>query len=282
MELRAEVGEPGEPPAEILRHDSRFQTAQPHPQRRDGGADRLDQLRDRGLPREVCAPAGDLNACHHDLPVAPPGKRLRLADGYVHRRGTNGTPGVGNDAVGAEIYAPVLHLQHGAGSFLQPAGGENLKLPAAQCVVQTLRLGFAFHGGEHQLHKFPPAAASADDIHPKSTHRLRGVLGVATAHADDGVGIFPAAPADDRPVFLVRHGGDGAGVDDIAVAGSVKLPDLMPKLGQQLLHSLGLVLICLAAKGIKRKLHMSIPPIKMLIICINRPNRQLKFRGKLL
>ena len=51
VELGTEVRKPGKPPAEILRHDSRFQTAQPHPQRRDGGADCLNQLRDRGLSR---------------------------------------------------------------------------------------------------------------------------------------------------------------------------------------------------------------------------------------
>ena len=282
VELGTEVRKPGKPPAEILRHDSRFQTAQPHPQRRNGGADRLDQLRDRGLPGKVGAPAGDLNARHHDLPVAPPGKLLRLADGHVHRCGTNGAPGVGNDAVGAEIHAPVLHFQHGAGTFLQSTGREDFKLPAAQSVVQLFRPGFALHGRQHQLHKFPPPAAAADDVHSQRTHRLRGVLGVAAAYADDGVGIIPAAPADDRPVFLVCHGGDGAGVDNIAVAGLVKLPDLVPKLRQQLLHGLRLVLIRLAAKGIECKSHMSNPPIKMSRICINRPNRQLKFRGKLL
>jgi hypothetical protein len=65
---------------------------------------------------------------------------------------------------------------------------------------------------------------------------------------------LPAA-ADDGAVFLVRHGGDGAGIDDVSVADLVKAANLVPLGQQELLHGLGLVLIHLAAKGVKGKFH---------------------------
>ena len=48
--------------------------------------------------------------------------------------------GVWDDAVGAEVDASVLDLQHGPGASLQSAGGERLKAPAVECVVQGLSL----------------------------------------------------------------------------------------------------------------------------------------------
>jgi hypothetical protein len=64
-----------------------------------------------------------------------------------------------------------------------------------------------------------------------------------------------AAAAENGTVFLVCHSGDGAGVDDIAVAIFCKGADRMPPLCKQLFHSLGLVLIDLAAQGVKAKAH---------------------------
>ena len=41
--------------------------------------------------------------------------------------GADGPPGVGDDAVGAEVDAAVLDLQHGPGAALQAAGGQDLE-----------------------------------------------------------------------------------------------------------------------------------------------------------
>ena len=81
------------------------------------------------------------------------------------------------------------------------------------------------------------------------------MLGVAAADTDDGIGMTFAAPADHRPVFLIRHGGDGTGIDDVAVARSFPGAYFVAHFGQNTLHCLGFVLIDLASKGVKSKLH---------------------------
>jgi hypothetical protein len=65
----------------------------------------------------------------------------------------------------------------------------------------------------------------------------------------------PATPADHGPVLLIRHGSDGAGIDNIAVASLAEVTNAVAPCGQQLLHSLGFVLIYLASKGEKAKNH---------------------------
>ena len=86
---------------------------------------------------------------------------------------------------------------------------------------------FPLEGGKHMLQKFLPPAGAAQNVHTQLLYRLRGVLGVAAADADDGLRIFPAAAADNGPVFLVRNGGDGAGIDDVGIALLVKMSDFM-------------------------------------------------------
>ena len=119
-----------------------------------------------------------------------------------------------------------------------------------------LLVGVGAGGGEHILQKLLPAAASAHHVRPQLLYGLGGVLAVTAAHADDRLRVFPAAAAEHGPVFLVRHGGDGAGIDDIAVAGVLKGGDVVPLLGQQALHGLSLILVGFAAQGIKSKFHM--------------------------
>ena len=67
--------------------------------------------------------------------------------------------------------------------------------------------------------------------------------------------MIPAAAANDSAVFLVRNGGDRAGVDDITIAVFVKLSDFVALLHQQTLHSLGLILIGFATERIESKFH---------------------------
>jgi hypothetical protein len=81
------------------------------------------------------------------------------------------------------------------------------------------------------------------------------MLAVAAADTDDGIGIGLAAAANDGTVFLIRHGSDGTGINDIGIAAFVKMADFMPHLGQKPLHGLCFVLICLASKGIKGESH---------------------------
>ena len=62
---------------------------------------------------EILSPRGDLDAGEDHLPVALPPQLLRLAHRLLQRQGPHRPPGIGDDAVGAEVDAAVLHLQHG-------------------------------------------------------------------------------------------------------------------------------------------------------------------------
>lgn len=104
-------------------------------------------------------------------------------------------PGVRDDAVGAEVDAAVLNLQHGPSAALQAAGGQNLKGAAVEGVVQggdglALLPGALQQSGEAQ-----PVPGAGHQIHPQAVHGVRVGLGIAAAHSDDSVRAGLAGPA---------------------------------------------------------------------------------------
>ena len=84
---------------------------------------------------------------------------------------------------------------------------------------------------------------------------VRRGLRIAAADADGSVRIELLRAADGVAGFLVGDGGDGAGVDNIAVARLVEFTERMTMGQQHLLHCLRFVLVDLAPKGIKREFH---------------------------
>ena len=135
MKVRAEVGKRTRPAAEFLRDRPRLQAAQADARRGDRPAHRLDQVDQGEAVAPLRTPGGDLDTGEDDLAVT----RLGQGDGLLPRRlrrfGAQRAAGVGDDAVGAEVAAAVLHLQHRPCPPLQPAGGEDLKGAAAKGVV---------------------------------------------------------------------------------------------------------------------------------------------------
>ena len=256
MEVGAEVLMPRQGLAEGPVHHPRLQGTQADADVPGRPADRVDQRAQTGLLRQVPAPGGDLDARDHDLPVALLTEGNRLRHRLVQRQGPHRPPGVGDDAVGAEVAAPVLHLEHGPGPLPQTAGGQPLEAAALQRLVQALAPLPGAQGLEHLLQKGLASAAAGQNVRPQRTHRRRIDLAVAAAHPHDGLRVLPPAAPDHGPVLLVRHLGHGAGIDDVGVAGLGKIAGLMAHLPQQLLHGLGLVLVDLAAQGVKGKLHV--------------------------
>ena len=110
MELRAELGQGCRPAAEVLRHRPGLQGPQPQPELRRGGGEPLHEVDEPLAIFEVLAPGGDLDARQHYLPVALVLEPFRLLPGLGEGQGPHRSPGVGNDAVGAEVDAAVLHL----------------------------------------------------------------------------------------------------------------------------------------------------------------------------
>ena len=204
---------------------------------------------------QVLAPGGYLNARQNDLLIAlfrqPAGLLRRL----LHRQRAHPAPGVGDDAVRAEIGAAVLDLQHSPGSALQPSGGQLFKPPALERVIQGGKGLPLPNCALQKLHKAGAVAGAADQVHPQLFHISRVCLGITAAHRDHRVRSRLSGPADDLPGLLIAHGGDGAGVDQIGVRVPLEGDDLMSPGGKQLLQRLGLILVHLTAQGVKRYSH---------------------------
>ena len=255
--MGAQVGQGGGPAAEVLRDGAGFQGAQPHPALRRGGAHRLHKV-DQALPIfEIVSPGGDFDAGEHQLPVAHPGKALCLTGGLLQGKGADRPPGVGNDTVGAEVDAAILHLEHGPGAPFQAAGGQMLILAAAQGVVHPYhRVSAVGAEGLQRVQKAHAVGRAHDQIHPQGLHRLRIGLGVAAAHRHHRVGGALAGLPDHLAGFLVAHRRDGAGVDHIGVRRPVKGHQGVAPAGELRLHRLRLVLVDLAAQGVDSNSHV--------------------------
>ena len=256
VEVGAQVGQRHRPLAEVLGDGAGLQRAQTHPQPRHGVAQGLHQV-DEGLALlQIPAPGGNLDAGEHDLPV-PLGLQLL---GLVHRlgkgEGAHRASGVGDDAVGAEVGAPVLHLEHGPGAAHLAPGGEPLKVPAAQGLVHlddgggvVLKLPL------QQVQKLHAPGGAGHQVHPQGGHRLRLGLGVAAAHRHHRLGVHLFGSADDVAALLVTDGGDGTGVDDVGVGQVLKGDQGVTAAEQLALHGLGLILVDLAAQGVDGNVH---------------------------
>ena len=109
-------------------------------------------------------------------------------------------------------------------------------------------------------HVYPVAPGDVIITRPNELHHC--IYHSDCRHGHYCLGMRPAAAADDSTVFLVGDGGDGAGIDDIAVTDFIKMTDFMATVAQNLLHCLGFVLIDLASKGIKGKFHVISTKIK--------------------
>ena len=250
MEVGAEVGQGRQPAAEVLGHRSGFQGTQPHPQPRDRPAHRLDQVRQSRPAGKVPAVAGQLNAGDHNLLIARRLQGLRLGHGPLRGQGPHRPSGVGDDAVGTEIGAPILHLQHAPGTALQPSRREGLKPRSVEGVVQGHRL---FPLGGHlldQIQKGPPVPAAADEVSLQFLGRLGGDLGIAAAQRHQGLrGPFPRL-ADGLAGLLVAGGSHRAAVDEIHIRLVGKRHQVVAPGQKQGLHGLALVLVHFAPQGI--------------------------------
>ena len=204
------------------------------------------------------APAGDLDARQYQLLIALLPQLPRLLRRRFQRQRPHRPSGVGNDAVGAEVHAAVLHLQHGAGTLRHAAGRQHLELAAAQGVVQQRHRLFFVGGLLQKIEKRHPVAGSGNQIQLQS-RRLVGVgLDIAAAGGHHGVFVELAAAADHLPGLFVADGGDGAGIDDVGIRRFLKGHQCVAPADKLLLHGLCFILVHLAAKGVNRNAHLAL------------------------
>ena len=250
MEVGTEVVQRRGPAAEVPGDGPGLQgpQAQPHVPRR--GGHRLQQIDEACPVPEVLAPGGDLDAGEDDLPVALLPQPAGLLHSGLYGQGTHRPPSVGDDAVGAEVDAAVLHLQHGPGPLPEAPGGQDLELTAAEGLVQLDHRLPLPDRRLQQVQKPHPVPGAGDQVHVQLLHILGLCLGVAAAHRHHRVRGQLPGPADHLPGFLVADGGDGAGVDDVGVRRALEGDQVVAPAEELPLHGLALVLVHLAPQGI--------------------------------
>ena len=140
-----------------------------------------------------------------------------LGHGCLHGQAAKPAPGVGDDAIGAEIHAAVLNFQHGPGAAGDSPGGQLLKVPPLEGLVNAGAALACGHGLLHGLHQLGPLGSAEDYIRPQGGYILSADLRIAAADGHHGAGVFLLQAADGLAGFAAAFGGDGAGVDDDGV-----------------------------------------------------------------
>ena len=106
--------------------------------------------------------------------------------------------------------------------------------------------------GDH----FPSALYADDQAHVVHLQQsLRLPLGEAARGDNAGGRMLPGDAAHELQGFLVAGAGDGAGIDEIHVRLLRKGHDFVTRPFEGFQHGLGVVLIHLAAQGMKRGFH---------------------------
>ena len=200
-------------------------------------------------------PRGDLDAVDDDLSIALGGELLRLGDGGVQRHGAHAPACVGDDAVGTEIVATVLHLQQRARPRGEAARRQNFEILSEAVIFDLFPFLLVLGGLFEVRNKCTAIRRTDEDIDVQLADLVRVCLCVAAADADDGIRIQAADTADRVARFLVGDRRHRAGIDDIAVAELVKFAERMPVCKQHLLHRLRLILVDLAAKRVECEFH---------------------------
>src|SRR5699024_11677804 len=77
----------------------------------------------------------------------------------------------------------------------------------------------------------------------------------AAANPNQRVGGHRLGPMYQLPGFFIADGGDGTGIDEVGVGGTVKGDQSMAPADQLGLHGLGLVLVDLTAQGKNGDIH---------------------------
>ena len=167
------------------------------------------------------------------------------------------TPGVGHNAVGAEVVAAIhdghpgldfAGAAHGQALSNGPFGGGGLKdtAPAQVDAAHELREAPQHLRAKHQVHMLVGLAQPLHHV---------GLLGHAAAQADDLVGVAPLAV--DQGAHVAEHPllgvlSDGAGVDEDEVGVFAVVDNLIAHLAQHAPQQLRVRLVLLAPVGVHK------------------------------
>ena len=249
MKMPAYLPRRGKAAAEVLGYDRRLKGTQAYAHMGRGLGDRLYHVRKPRLSRQVYAVGRDLYPRQHDLPVALSVELRRLRGSVLKRQAAQAAAGVWDDAVGAEVHAPVLYLQHRARPARDGSRRQHLELAALERLVDIAAALAGAVGFLHRLDELSPVRRAEDNVRAELRDLLGLYLRIAPAYRDDGSGVLLLEPAYHLAGFAPALGGHGAGVYYHGVGKLAGYGGLMPMLLQKTFHRLSLILVDLTAES---------------------------------
>ena len=246
--MRTDDAGTGDQLDELVGYLGWFQGAEPQPLCKLLFGDGLEELMKRYRRVEVMPVAAQVYAGQHDFPEAPPGRTLNRSQGVFRQNTAAAPPGIGNDAVGTEGIAAILHLEKGPGVLGETLQGERFRMPLP---------------GNVRHYHLPVVAQLMDEPgnvpfftvadHQRDTrHVLQfvgGYLGIAAGDNNPRRGVPFHHPADKAAGLGIGTGRNGTGIDNVDIGGIIESDDGKPFPGKLFRHDGRLELIRLAAES---------------------------------
>ena len=205
-----------------------------------------------GFILDAAAIRTDVDAGEDDFLVAALHEHVDLVDGILLRTRAQRTAGIRDRAIRAELIAALLDLhictRHAADTLVW----QIFVIEQLLVVRHVRRLYMILTKSLDRFHDLVTLVGADDEVHLVKGFQLRfRCLRVAAADNDGRRRIFPGSVADHLARFAVAEMGDGASIDDVDIGEIVKIDDLIAGILKQRRHNGRIVLIDLAAEGMK-------------------------------
>ena len=244
--------------AEVLRDDRRLKGTQAQTHLRRGRGNRLHSVGQCQRARQIPAVGRDLDAGQHQLPVALGGQMRRLTRHFIQRQAADAAARIRDDAVGAEIVAAVLNLQHRARAAVGRARRQRLKVKALERIIHARDGRVLTECAQNVIHERLLAAAAVHHVGTDGRRVLRAELRPAAAHGAQRLRVFLAQFADHLARLAPALRRDGAGVDDDQVDRFAVRRGRKAVRVQERFDRLRFILVDLAAEGGYNVVHKNI------------------------
>ena len=177
---------------------------------------------------------------------------------FLERQAADAAARIRDDAVGAEVIAAVLDLEHRARAAISSAGGQRLKVKAAERVIDAVDGCVLTKRAQDIVHERLLAAAAVHDVSADGGGILGAELRPAAAHGTQCLRVLLAQLADHLARLAPAFRRDGTGIDDDQID-RVTLPCGRKSMRvQQRFDRLRFILVDLAAEGGYNIVHKNI------------------------
>ena len=177
---------------------------------------------------------------------------------FIRRKTADAAARIRDDAIGAEVVAAVLDLEHRARAAIGSAGRQRLKVKAPERIIDAGDGRMLTKCAQNIIHERLLAAAAVHDIGADGGGILGAELRPAAAHGAQCLRVLLAQLADHLARLAPAFRRDGAGIDDDQVD-RVTLPCGRKSVRvQQRFDRLRFILVDLAAEGGYNIVHKNI------------------------